>query len=193
MRPSILQLYPVVALVVLAGATLWLERVTRGEDGAVRTEQRRDPDFIAERTRLVSFGADGQQRYELLADRITNYPLSGITELDHPRLRYDSEGRELRITAKSGEVHDGGSEVLLSGDVRVHRAATVGSPAMSFASETLKVWPDDERAETSDPVILTQGKTTAHAGGLRSDNIFGTLDLLGGVTVLMPRTSRTQP
>jgi lipopolysaccharide export system protein LptC len=193
MRPSITQLYPVFALVVLAGGTLWLERVTRGEDPAVRTEIRRDPDFTAEQTRLISYGADGQQRYELLADRITNYPLSEITELDRPQLRYQSEGRELRISAKTGEVLKAGDEVLLSGEVRVRRAAAPGSPEMTFASETLRVWPDDERAETSVPVILTQGDTTTHAGGMKADNLFGTLDLLGGVTVHMPRTSRTRP
>ena len=62
---------------------------------------------------------------------------------------------------------------------------------MTFASETLTVWPEDERAETRDPVVLTQGVSTAHANGLKSDNLFGTLDLLGSVRVHMPRSPRT--
>jgi len=191
MHPSIQQLYPVVALVVLAGATVWLERVTRDEGPRAVAEARRDPDFTAEHIRLVSFDTDGRQRYELLAERVINYPFSGVTELERPQLRYDSGGRELRIDAVAGKVSNNGEEVLLTGEVRAARAAAAESPAMTFASESLRLWPDDERAETSDPVVLTQGGTTANAKGLKSDNLFGTLDLLGDVTVHMPRSSRT--
>ena len=190
MRPFIDQLYPVVALVALAGGTVWLERITRDEGPRPAAEVRRDPDFTAEQARLLSFDADGRQRYELLADRVTNYPFAGITQLEHPRLRYDSGGRELRISATAGAVSEGGAEVMLTGDVRAARAATTESPAMTFASESLRVWPDDERAESHDPVVLTQGSTTARGQGLKSDNLFGTLDLLGDVTVHMPRSSR---
>jgi lipopolysaccharide export system protein LptC len=190
MRPSFHQLYPILALVALAGGTVWLERITRDEDPRPATEARRDPDFTAEQTRLVSFDVNGRQRYELLADRITNYPFAGITQLERPRLRYDSGGRELRISANAGAVSDSGAQVLLTGDVRAARAATAEAPAMSFASESLRVWPDDERAESRDPVVLTQGSTTARGRGLKSDNLFGTLDLLGDVTVHMPRSSR---
>lgn len=191
MRPSIQQLYPLVALLALAGATVWLERITRDDDPRPAAEVRRDPDFTAEHIRLVSFDAEGRQRYELFADRVVNYPFSGITELERPRLRYDTSGRELRINAAAGEVSKNGEEVLLTGEVRAARAGTPESPPMTFASESLRLWPDDERAESRDPVVLTQGGTTAHAKGLKSDNLFGTLDLLGDVTVNMPRSPRT--
>jgi lipopolysaccharide export system protein LptC len=191
MRPSAYQLYPVIALVALAAATLWLERITREAAPRPASESRNIPDFTAEQTRLVSFDEDGRQRYELLADRITNYPQSAVTELDRPRLRYDSDGRELQITARNGEVTEGGEKVFLTGEVRARRQAGPGTPEMTFASETLTVWPEDERAETRDPVVLTQGVSTAHANGLKSDNLFGTLDLLGAVRVHMPRSPRT--
>lgn len=191
MRPSIYQLYPIIALVVLAGGTVWLERVTRDERPPSRAEMRRTPDITAEQTRLISFDASGRQRYELLAERVVNFPHSNLTELEQPRLRYASNGRELRISARAAVVSDGGDEVFLTGDVRAHREATADAAAMSFASESLRLWPDQERAETHDPVVLTQGTTTARAKGLRSDNLFGTLDLLGDVHVHMPRSSRT--
>ena len=193
MRSSLPRLYPLIALIVLAGATVWLEHMTREDDSARAGESRRDPDFTAERTRLISFDAEGRQRYELLADRITNYPLPGVTELDRPRLRYDVDGRELRLAARTGEVLDGGTQVLLTGEVRGLRVAAPGSAEMTFASESLRIWPDDQRAETDDPVVLTQGATTAHAKGMKSDNLFGTLDLIGSVRVHMPRSARNTP
>lgn len=193
MRPSIQQLYPIIALLVVAGATVWLERVTRSEDARPASQQRRAPDFTAEQTRLISFDRNGRQHYELRADKITHHPLSSITELDHPRLRYDSAGRELRISARTGEIVNEGEEVRLAGDVRVRRAAAPGNPEMSFASESLRIWPEVERAETGDPVALTQGASTAHANGLKSDNLFGTLELIGNARVHIPRTTRTSP
>lgn len=154
---------------------------------------RSTPDFTAEGTRLTSFDRTGELRYELDAEKITNYPASDITELDEPRLRYLGQGRELRVSAHSGTISKGGDEVLLAGEVKAERDGADGSAAMSFASETLKIWPNQERAETSDPVVLKQGNTIAQALGLKTDNLFGTLDLIGKASVHFPRNSRTQP
>ncbi|WP_332671108.1 LPS export ABC transporter periplasmic protein LptC [Aromatoleum sp.] len=193
MRSPLPRLYPLIVLIVLAGSTVWLERATREEENERSAESRSEPDFTAERARLISFDEQGRQRYELLADRITNYPLPGVTELDRPRLRYGVEGRELRLAAEKGEVLDGGTEVLLTGDVRGLRVAAPGSPEMTFASASLRIWPDDQRAETDEPVVLTRGAATAHAEGMKSDNLFGTLDLIGSVRVRMPSSARNTP
>lgn len=193
MRPSIQQLYPVFGLLVVAGASLWLERITAGDETRASAQVRSEPDSVAEGTRLVSFDHDGRQRYELLADRITHFPQTQVTALERPRLVYVSDGRELRVSARSGEAQKQGDVVRLAGEVRALRAAAAGSPELSFASESLTVWPDDERAETGDPVVLTQGASTAHANGMKSDNLFGTLELIGNARVHIPRTSRTSP
>lgn len=193
MRWSLTRLYPVIALVVLAGGTIWLERVTRDQDVARTKEERRDPDFIAEETRLTSFDAAGRESYVLLADRITSYPASDITELTRPRLTYDMDGRELRIVAKTGEVLAGGEEVLLKGDVHVHRVPAPGIAELTVATQSLRVWPDDRRAVSNEPVVLTRDASTAHGDGMKADNLFGTLELIGSVRVTMPRSTRKTP
>ena len=68
MRVDTWRLYPVMALAVLAGASAWLERITRVDDAVLATGQS-GPDFIAHDTRVVGFGADGRQRYELVAPK----------------------------------------------------------------------------------------------------------------------------
>lgn len=193
MRPSLQQLYPVFGLLVVAGASMWLDRITGGDEGRSASQVRNSPDSVAEGTRLVSFDREGRQRYELLADRITHYPQSDVTALEQPRLVYVTEGRELRISARNGEAEKQGDVIRLAGDVRALRAPAAGSPEMTFASESLTIWPDDERAETRDPVVLTQGTSTARANGMKSDNLFGTLELIGNARVHIPRTSRTSP
>ena len=180
------RLYPIVVLGLLAGASIWLERVTRIDEPVTSIEQT-GPDFIANNTRVVGYGADGAQRYELLAERLSHFPQGDLTRLDMPQLRMTNEGRETRITARQGEVSPGGEHVDMQGDVRVRRPASAGAPALALDSDTLTVWPESHRARTDSPVHMTRGATRADAQGLRADNLFGTLELIGQVRVSMPR------
>ncbi|THF61724.1 LPS export ABC transporter periplasmic protein LptC [Pseudothauera rhizosphaerae] len=190
------RIYPVVALALLAGATLWLERVSAPEEARTPVVERGKADFSADGTRLVSFGADGRQRYELLAERITHYPGANgtdITEFTRPRLTQTAEGRLLHLVADSGEAYREGEEILFTGKVRVRRSGIPGEPEAVFVSDTLTVWPDDERARSRTPVVLTRGDTVIRASGMQADNIFGTLQFDGRVNATMPRSGRNTP
>lgn len=181
------RLYPIIVLALLAGASVWLERVTRIDDPVGSQTEQTGPDFIAEHTRVVGFAADGSQRYELFADRMTHFPQGDITRLEQPRLRMINQGRETRVTAMQAEVSPGGEQVDMRGEVKVRRPGAADDPALALDSETLTVWPDSYRALTDSPVVLTRGNTRADALGMRADNLFGTLELLGQVRVNMPR------
>jgi lipopolysaccharide export system protein LptC len=181
------RLYPIVVLGLLAGASVWLERITRVDEPAAEAMAQTGPDFIAEHTRVVGYGTDGSQRYELFADRLSHFPQGDVTRLDMPRLRMINEGRETRITARQAEVSPGGEQVDMQGEVRVRRPAAADDPALALDSETLRIWPDAYRARTDSPVQLARGTTRADALGMRADNLFGTLELIGKVRVNMPR------
>ncbi|MBC9073558.1 LPS export ABC transporter periplasmic protein LptC [Thauera sp. CAU 1555] len=187
------RLYPIVALTLLAGATLWLARISAPEEERVPLIERGKPDFVAVNSRLLSFDASGRQRYELLADRITRYPGTDVTVFDNPRLHQESNGRRLQLTADTAEAFREGEELLLRGNVRGRRSGLAGEPDATFVSETLRVWPNDERARSRSPVVLTRGNTVIHANGLKADSIFGTLLLDGRVNATMPRRGRNTP
>ncbi len=181
------RLYPILALAALAGATLWLERATRSDEPRTSTEVRQFPDFMGEEIRLTRFDAQGQRVYELLADTVIHYPAGDVTELVQPRLRYETTDGELRVNANWGESREGGETLFLVGEVEVFRDGIDGGPDMTLTSDTLTVWPDDQRAETDDPVVLTQGVNVAVGNAMRADNLFGTLQLIGDAKVTMPR------
>lgn len=193
MRPSIQNLYPVFALLLLAGGTVWLERTTRSDDARTPAAERRDPDFTAEGTRMIGFDKDGRRHFELRAERVTHFPATRVTQLEQPRLVYDTKDGELSVTALRGETFGEGERLELRGEVRAVRPAKGERPELSFESASLIVWPDTERAESSDPVTLHQGANTARADGMKTDNLFGTLDLIGHARVHLPRSPRIRP
>ena len=80
-----------------------------------------------------------------------------------------------------------GLETCWSVAAPVGGTAPVGEAApLTLESETLTVWPDNHRARSDSPVDLAQGRATASALGLRADNLFGTLELVGKVRVQLP-------
>lgn len=189
MRVDTWRLYPLIALALLAGASVWLERITR-IDGPMPVAEQHGPDFIAHDTRVVGFGVDGRQRYELVADRLEHFPAGDITRLHLPRLQLRGEDGTTLITARAADVSPGGEQVDLAGEVRVRRPAAVASPPLALDSETLTVWPDAQRARTDSPVVMTRGAGRASAQGMRADNLFGTLELVGEVSTTMPPRSQ---
>ena len=180
------RLYPIIVLAVLAGTSVWLERVTRVDEPSL-TEEQTGPDFVAEGAHLVGFAADGAKRYELFAERLSHFPQGDITRLDQPRLRMIKAERETHISAQRADVSPRGERVDMQGEVRVRRPATPSTPLLTLDSDPRSVWPDSHRASTDSPVHMTRGATRADALGMRTDNLFGTLELIGQVRVNMPR------
>lgn len=187
------RLYPVIALAALAAATMWLEQATRSDEPRPAAASRQLPDFIGEQIRLVRYDVSGEPQYELVADKITHFPLGDVAELDFPHLRYDTPDGELRIRADWAESRSGGEVLELVGNVEVFREGLGGNPDLTLSSKTLTVWPDDQRAETSDPVVLTRGDSVARGNAMKADNLFGTLQLIGDASMLMPRSPRPTP
>lgn len=186
------RLYPVLALAALAGGSIWLERVTRVDEPTIQTEQT-GPDFIAEATRVTGFGADGRRSYELVADRLEHFPANDVTRLHMPRLHMQNVDSETFISARNADVSSGGERVDMAGEVRVRRPGAGETPTLTLDSETLAVWPDSHRAQTDSPVLLTRGAARATAEGMRADDLFGTLELIGEVRTHMPPRRQGSP
>jgi lipopolysaccharide export system protein LptC len=185
------RLYPVVALLLLAALTIWLERSTRAPD-AVQRIDRTNPDFIGDNVRIARFDGDGQLSYELDADYVTHFPASDITEFERPQLRYHSPKGQTIVTAAQGETHPQADLVELQGNVVLVRKNPDGD-ALTITSESLSLWPDAQKAATDSPVLLKHGNITAYGEGMRADNLAGTLDLVGATRMQMPSSKRNRP
>lgn len=193
MRAPAERLYPLIVMVVLAGTTVWLDYSTRSDESEPSLRVRDQPDFIAEQTRLISFNAAGERHYELTSPRILHYPMDDISVLESPVLSLQQDARVLRVQADSAEVRDKGDEIFLEDNVSVWRQGLQNEADLTLEGASLTVWPNDQRAASDDAVRITQDASIATGNGLRADNLFGTLDLIGQASVRFDGRTRAQP
>jgi len=184
-------LFPLVMLLLLAALTLWLNRVIQAD--TPRGPQRHDPDYWVERFEVRRFDIDGKLQHTLVAARLLHYPDDDTTVVTTPHITYHQQPPS-EVSARTGYIGRDGKQVDLVDEVRVIRhGATGDSPPTVLETRTLKVFPDDERGTTNDPVVITQGKSVMRGTGLDIDNRSGITVLRGRVTGTLHRNRTETP
>ena len=178
-------------LVLLAALTFWLNRVIQGDNP--RGPQRHDPDYWVERFEVRRFDLDGKLQHTVVADNLLHYPDDDTTIVAAPHITYHQQP-PTEIFARMAYIGKDGKEVDLVDNVRVIRhSAETGSPSTVLETRTLKVFPDDEKGHTNDPVVITQGKSILNGSGLDIDNKSGISVLRGRVTGTLHRNRTETP
>jgi len=191
MKDRAASLFPLAMLLLLAALTFWLNRVIQGDNP--RGPQRHDPDYWVERFEVRRFDVDGKLQNTLVADKLLHYPDDDTTVVTTPHITYHRQPPS-EIFARMGYVGRDGKEIDLVDDVQVIRhGATDDAPPTVLETRTLKIFPDDEKAHTNDPVVITQGMSVMHGSGLDIDNRSGITVLRGRVTGTLHRNRTETP
>ena len=164
-------LFPLLLLLTLTGLTYWLRLATELPDPRRDGKHRHDPDYIVYDGTLRKYDTTGTLNHTLTAKQITHYPDDDSTELTRPHLVLLKPNKPtMTMSADHGHVSRDGEQVNLVDNVRLHRAATPKDPETIGTTSQLTVLPDDEKAYTSQPVLITQGKSTIRGIGMQVDN-----------------------
>ncbi|MDP2821176.1 MAG: LPS export ABC transporter periplasmic protein LptC [Sulfuritalea sp.] len=191
MKDRAAALFPLAMLVLLAALTFWLNRLI--QDDKPRGPQRHDPDYWVERFEVRRFDIEGQLQYTLLADKLVHYPDDDTTVVTAPHITYHRQPRS-EVSARLAYVGRDGKEIDLVDSVRVIRhSATGDTPPTVLETRTLKVFPDDEKGRSSEPVVITQGRSVIRGSGLEIDNRSGITVLHGRVTGTLHRNRTETP
>lgn len=191
MKDRAAALFPLAMLVLLAALTFWLNRVIQGD--TPRGPLRHDPDYWVERFEVRRFDVDGRLQHTVVAEKLMHFPDDDTTIVTAPHLTYHRQP-PTEIFARSATIGRDGKEVDLIDDVRIVRRGADGkSAATVLTTRTLKVFPDDERGHTDDPVLITQGKSILNGKGLDIDNRSGMTVLRGRVTGTLHRNQTETP
>ena len=184
-------LFPVLVLTLLAGVSVWLERVTQQEPVAKTDKTRHEADFSADKITLHRFDPTGKVQYILVADSMLHYADDESSELKNPRLNYLNRPEPVWVESRFASVNKDGTTVVLTDQVLVRRAAHAGKPESTLRTEQMTVWPEDEKTRADKPVTLTQGQTVINAERMESDNIIGEVRLQGQVRGTLYRNAPT--
>ena len=184
-------LFPLLVLTLLAGVSVWLERVTQQEPVTKTDKTRHEADFSADKITLHRFDLTGKVQYILVADSMLHYADDESSELKNPRLNYLNRPEPVWVESRFASVNKDGTTVVLTDEVLVRRAAHAGKPESTLRTEQMTVWPEDEKMRADKPVTLTQGQTVINAERMESDNIIGEVRLQGQVRGTLYRNAPT--
>ena len=184
-------MFPMAMLLLLAALTFWLSQVIQGK--TPRGLLRHDPDYWVEGLQLRRFDVNGKLQHTLIAEKLVHYPDDDTSIVTEPHLAYHRLPA-LEIFARVAYIGRDGKEIDLVDDVKVIRhGATDDLPPTLLETRTLKVFPDEEKGSTNDPVILTRGASVMHGTGLETDNRTGITVLHGRVTGTLHRNRTETP
>ena len=164
-------LFPLLLMLALAAASLWLERSVQAPERDNSGKTRHDPDFVAEDLGITKIGAAGKFEYILSAARMLHYPDDGSTNIVAPRLvqRHDSAA-PIVIRADRGLISRNGDEASFYGNVVVVREAGLGRSELRVQTEYLQIVPDLDLAHTDKPVIIIEGRSRLSGVGMEFNN-----------------------
>jgi lipopolysaccharide export system protein LptC len=160
-------LFPLLLMLALAAASLWLERTVQSPERDKSGKTRHDPDFIAENFGITKMDAAGKPEYILSAERMRHYPDDESTHVLAPRLvQHHDNTNPVVIRADHGLIAKNGEEASFYGGVVVVREASRGQSELRVQTEYLQVVPDRDLARTDKPVIITAGRSRVSGVGM---------------------------
>lgn len=187
---------PMLLMLLLALGTYWLMRSSSlFATPRADKEVRRDPDYEMKRFSVKTFDQAGRLKSEVYGDQAWHYPHNDVLEISGVQIRnYNIErGYYTVATASRAITTSQAKEVELIGKAHVLRPAVVDKqarvlPRVSFRSEYLHAFLDEERVLSNKPVELIHGDSRIEAQSLNFSKYDQVIELRGRVRgTLLPR------
>jgi lipopolysaccharide export system protein LptC len=189
---------PTILMGLMALGTYWLVRSTPSfSEPAQQEVVSQDPDFVLEKFSIKTFDKTGQLRSELFGDVARHFPDRDTVEVDRVKiLNFNTAGHVTTATASKAITNSDASEVELIGNAVVVREARTDEsgeviPTMSYRSDYLHAYMDEERITSNKPVELLRGQDRFTADSMNYSNSQQVLSLQGRVRgTLMPKKEK---
>ncbi len=165
-------------LTVLAGFTIWLQWYNRSSPPAIEPTPS-GPDYYLRNFTLTATGADGLPRY--IIDSAYMEYIAGqetITFL-RPSLFFDNENQtSWQIQGDKARVTEQGRWIMMEGQVVLKQRNEMRNETIRLETADLLVLPEQKRAESNNPVLLTTSDAIVKAVGLRMNLLQERFELL---------------
>jgi len=187
-------LFPLSVLLTLAALTFWLRYATELPAERRDGKHRHDPDYIISDAVLRKLDGNGRLKYTLKAADIRHYPDDDSTDMRQPHLVVLHPTRPpITVSAERGHANSDGEQVDFYDNVRIERAPSKTDEALIATMPQLTVLPDDDKAFTKSPVLITQGNSWVKGVGMQVDSRAQTYLLESQATALLASKHAKKP
>ncbi|UGQ46802.1 LPS export ABC transporter periplasmic protein LptC [Massilia endophytica] len=168
--------------------SFWLLELMNRSGAELQADRRlNEPDHIIERFSLVRMTKDGKPSYIISGDKLTHRPVDDSSEIDKPVVRsLSGENAPMDIHAARARIDDDNSRVVLSGDVRIDRAASATAQEFRLRTPELTIYPDEDRMQTDKPVSITSGAATMSGIGMAVNNATSQVEVKQRLRITYP-------
>lgn len=179
------KIFSIIGLVLLVGVSVWLQNAFEQNDKKSRdNKERHDPDYYIENFVLTSMADDGQPQHRISAPYMQHFPDDDTTELTSPTiLMFRKDSPPWLIKSDRGSFSKNAELVFLSGNVTISRKSGPQNQSVQLFTDTLKIHPDTEFAETDSRVVMKSNTQRTEGTGMRAYIRKGVLQLLDNVKV----------
>jgi lipopolysaccharide export system protein LptC len=182
--------------IFLACGSFWLlQLMLRSDQDLAAEANKNEPDYIVEKFSFVRMTPEGKPRYLFYGAKLTHLPLDDTSQVEQPIMQNMAPGAApMTISAMRARIYHGADKVDLLGDVDIHRPASKLGHALRLKTEALTVFPDEERMESSQKVVMTMGVSSVTGIGMKANNATRQLDFTGrGQIIYPPKSARVAP
>jgi lipopolysaccharide export system protein LptC len=177
----------------LASGTFWLLQVMlRGDQDIAADANKNEPDYIVEKFSFVRMTAEGRPRYLFYGAKLTHLPIDDSSKVELPMMQNMTPGEApMTIKAERARIYHGADKVDLLGMVDIHRPASAQRQELRLKTDALTVFPDEDRMESSEKVVMTMGAATVTGTGMKANNATRQLDFASrGQIIYPPKAAR---
>jgi len=159
----------VLVLTILAAGSWWWADHQRREGDPGKGQAHR-PVLFLENFTATAMNELGARKHRITASRMVHYDDDDSTELTAPHLTiFDPDGQPpWEVRSHSGWLSGDGKLVLLKGDVQIDREGSADLRPLSIRTESLRVRPDDDYAETDQPVTIVSRSDRIDSVGMQA-------------------------
>jgi LPS export ABC transporter protein LptC len=158
-----------VVLAALAVATWLYGRTPTAVERRLPAEGGAPLGYYLRGAKMLGTDEQGRVAYRILADNLEEVPEQQRLKLDGVRIEYLAANADTwLIEAAAGTGPKDGSELELTGNVRLRSEPRAGGKPMVIAAESLRFFPNTSSAESDKPVSIRVGDWHLEAGRLRT-------------------------
>jgi len=174
--------FTIILLFVLAGITIWLDKVTYPTSTTGNFDFYHQPDYIIENISGLRVEHDKAIHRFFHAKKMIHFINQELTQLEDIRfVNSETENPPFRVFSDQAELRGNGDDIFLNGNVTVIRGVDEDKRKIILKTDKLHLLPEENKAKTDKSVLITRQNTTIQAVGLELNNETGMAELLSRV------------